>query len=179
MVASLVTFYSFNCILCLRSHSLLQVLYFDNNYKGYLFNQKISHQFYCIAKTCWENMIKNVDIWNHVQMLIVYWHKLTLFRYNKPDSLYMWKCVCVCVHTCTHMSADSVTSDSLHPHELQPARLLCPWNFPGKKYWSGFPFPTPVYFPHPEIEPASLGPPALTEGFFTTEAIGKPMEAFR
>ena len=102
MVASLVTFYSFNCILCLRSHSLLQVLYFDNNYKGYLFNQKISHQFYCIAKTCWENMIKNVDIWNHVQMLIVYWHKLTLFRYNKPDSLYMWKCVCVCARVHTH-----------------------------------------------------------------------------
>ena len=27
----------------------------------------------------------------------------------------------------------SVVSDSLQPHELQPARLLCPWNFPGKK----------------------------------------------
>ena len=23
-------------------------------------------------------------------------------------------------------------SDSLQPHGLQPARLLCPWNFPGK-----------------------------------------------
>ena len=26
----------------------------------------------------------------------------------------------------------SVLSDSLQPHGLQPARLLCPWNFPGK-----------------------------------------------
>ena len=26
----------------------------------------------------------------------------------------------------------SVVSDSLQPHGLQPARLLCPWNFPGK-----------------------------------------------
>ena len=26
----------------------------------------------------------------------------------------------------------SVTSDSLKPHELQPTRLLCPWNSPGK-----------------------------------------------
>ena len=26
----------------------------------------------------------------------------------------------------------SVMSDSLRPHGLQPARLLCPWNFPGK-----------------------------------------------
>ena len=26
----------------------------------------------------------------------------------------------------------SVTSDSLRPHGLQPARLFCPWDFPGK-----------------------------------------------
>ena len=26
----------------------------------------------------------------------------------------------------------SVVSDSLPPHELQPTRLLCPWDFPGK-----------------------------------------------
>ena len=26
----------------------------------------------------------------------------------------------------------SVTSNSLQPHELQPIRLLCPWNSPGK-----------------------------------------------
>ena len=25
----------------------------------------------------------------------------------------------------------SVVSNSLQPHELYPARLLCPWNFPG------------------------------------------------
>ena len=33
--------------------------------------------------------------------------------------------VCVCQVT-------SVVSDSLRPHELQPARLLCPWDSPGK-----------------------------------------------
>ena len=32
----------------------------------------------------------------------------------------------VCVLSC------SVVSDSPQPHGLQPARLLCPWNFPGK-----------------------------------------------
>ena len=26
----------------------------------------------------------------------------------------------------------SVVSDSLRPHGLEPTRLLCPWNFPGK-----------------------------------------------
>ena len=37
-------------------------------------------------------------------------------------------CVCVCVCVC----ALSVISDSLQPHGLQPTKLLCPWNFPGK-----------------------------------------------
>ena len=31
-----------------------------------------------------------------------------------------------CVHAC------SVMSDSLQPHGLQPAKILCPWDFPGK-----------------------------------------------
>ena len=35
-------------------------------------------------------------------------------------------CVCVCVH------AHSVKSNTLQPHGLWPARLLCPWDFPGK-----------------------------------------------
>ena len=30
------------------------------------------------------------------------------------------------------MLSHSVMSDSLQPHELQPARLLCPWGSPGK-----------------------------------------------
>ena len=39
-------------------------------------------------------------------------------------------CVCVCVCVCAH--AHSVVSDSLWLYELQPIRLLCPYNFPGK-----------------------------------------------
>ena len=35
----------------------------------------------------------------------------------------------VCVYVC--ISHPGV-SDSLGPHGLQPARLLCPWNSPGK-----------------------------------------------
>ena len=40
------------------------------------------------------------------------------------------ECVCVCVCVC--VCALSVISDSLQPHGLQPTKLLCPWNFPGK-----------------------------------------------
>ena len=53
----------------------------------------------------------------------------------------------------------------------QPARLLCPWDFPGKDAGSGLPFPSPGDLPNPGIEPAS---PALAGGFFTTEPPGKP-----
>ena len=41
------------------------------------------------------------------------------------------------------------------PHGLKPARLLCPWDFPGKKT-SRLPFPTARDLPNPEMEPASL-----------------------
>ena len=64
--------------------------------------------------------------------------------------------------TTTYRVQCSVMSDSLEPSGLQPARLLCPWNLPGKKYWSGLPFPPPGDLPGPGIEPAS---PALAGRF--------------
>ena len=42
--------------------------------------------------------------------------------------------------------------------------------FPSQEYWNGLPFPTPVYLPDLEIEPAS---PALADRFFTTVPPGK------
>ena len=35
-------------------------------------------------------------------------------------------------------------------------------------------FPTPEDFPDPEIEPVSLGSPALAGEYFTTQPPGKP-----
>ena len=32
-------------------------------------------------------------------------------------------------------------SDSVQSHRRQPSKLFCPWDSPGKKYWSGLPFP--------------------------------------
>ena len=61
----------------------------------------------------------------------------------------------------------SVVSGSLRPHGLWPARLLCLWNFPGKKYWSGLPFLPPGNLSDPGIKPASPASPALPGGFFT------------
>jgi len=42
--------------------------------------------------------------------------------------------------------------------------------FSRPEYQSGLPFPTPGDLPHPGIEPMSLMPPALADGFFTTSA---------
>ena len=71
------------------------------------------------------------------------------------------------------MLSPSIMSDSLQPHRPWPARILGPWNFPGKNtgYWSDLPFPTPGDIPNPAIEPVS---PALAGRFFTTELPEKP-----
>ena len=63
-------------------------------------------------------------------------------------------------------------SESLRPHGLQPTRLLCPWNSPGKNTGMGWPFPSPGALPDPGTQPVS---PALEGGFFTTEPPGKPL----
>ena len=47
-------------------------------------------------------------------------------------------------------------SDSCDPPGLSSLRLLCPWISPGKKYWSGLPFPSPGDLPDPGIQPTSL-----------------------
>ena len=52
----------------------------------------------------------------------------------------------------------SVVSDSLWPHGLQFARLLCPWGFSRQEFWSGSPCPPPGDLPNPVIQPRS---PAL------------------
>jgi len=50
----------------------------------------------------------------------------------------------------------------------EPTRLLCPWDSPGKIYWSGLPFSPPENLLDPEIEPTSPASPALAGKFFTT-----------
>ena len=51
------------------------------------------------------------------------------------------------------MLSRSVMSDSLRPHGLQPARVLCPWGFSRQDYWNGLPYHPPGDLPNPGIEP--------------------------
>ena len=63
-----------------------------------------------------------------------------------------------------------VVSGSLWPHGLYPARLFCPWNFPGKNTEMGCHFLIQGNFPIPGIKPESSISPTLGSGFFTTSA---------
>ena len=55
----------------------------------------------------------------------------------------------ICV--CTKLLQSYMT---LWPHGLKLARLLCPWDFPGKDTRVGWlPFPPPGDIPDPGIEP--------------------------
>ena len=61
---------------------------------------------------------------------------------------------CVCIHA---WLSHSVVSDSLHPQGLESIKLLCPWDFTGKKHWRALPFFfTPGDLPNPGIESVSL-----------------------
>ena len=75
---------------------------------------------------------------------------------HRDKQLLEW--LCCAVH--------SVVSNSLRPHGLQPARLLCPWGFSRPEQWSGLPCLPPGDLPNPGIEPGLH----IAGGFFTVWA---------
>ena len=70
---------------------------------------------------------------------------------------------CCCLVTKSYLTL-------LQPHGLQPARLLCAWDFP-QEFWNGWPFPSPVDLPDPRIEPVS---PTLQEDYLLLSHLGNP-----
>ena len=72
---------------------------------------------------------------------------------------------------CCAVLSHLVMSDSLQPHRLQPARLLCPWGFSRQDYWSGLPCPPPGGLPDPGIK---LRSPTLQLGSLPSDPPGKP-----
>ena len=61
------------------------------------------------------------------------------------------RCVCVCVCVCV-----LVVSNSLGPHGLEPTRLLCPWDSPGKNIGVGCHFLLQGIFLTQESNPGLL-----------------------
>ena len=76
---------------------------------------------------------------------------------NIVQSYLSYICVCVLSY--------SVMSKSLQPHGLQPTRLLCPWNFPGKNTGMGCHFLLQGFLPGIKL---TSGSPALASGFLAT-----------
>ena len=70
----------------------------------------------------------------------------------------------------------SVVSDSVRPHGLEPARLLCPWDFLSKSTGDGCHFLLQGICLTWDRAHVSLSP-ALAGGLFTTEPPGKPHQS--
>ena len=67
-----------------------------------------------------------------------------------------------------------VVSDFLRPHGLYVAHQApLSMEFSRQEYWSGLPFPSPVYLPNPGIEPGS---PALQADSVPCESLGEPLK---
>ena len=58
-------------------------------------------------------------------------------------------------HSCAVLRC-LVVSDSLQPYGLWPSRLLCPWGFSRREYWSVLPCSSPGDLPNPGIEPRQI-----------------------
>ena len=82
-------------------------------------------------------------------------HKTTL----KNQSVSIFTAFCI--------GRPSVMSDSLWPHRLQPARLLCPWDFPGKNTGVAIFYSKEFSQPRDQTHVSCIG-----NGFLTTEPTG-------
>ena len=72
---------------------------------------------------------------------------------------------------CCAVLSCSVMSNSLQFHDLQLARLLCPWGFSRQEYWNGLPCLPSGDLPDPGFK---LRSPALQVDSLPSEPPGKP-----
>ena len=63
----------------------------------------------------------------------------------------------------------------MRPHELQPTRVLCPWDFPGKNTGVGCHFLLQGISP---TQGSNSGSPALRSDALPSEPPGKPLEIY-
>ena len=71
----------------------------------------------------------------------------------------------------------SLLFSSLQTYGLQLSRLLCPWDFPGKKTKVDCHFLLQGNLPGPEIKPITRVSPALAGRFFTTSTTWETEES--
>ena len=129
-----------------------------------------------------------IDRKQRYHFLIIFFLIINLKRCNQLNHLYcclnwllgkqrtlilLFSRLCLLLHVlCCAVLSRSIVYNTLQPHELQPTRLLCPWGFSRKGYWSGLPFPLPGDLPNPGIKPRSL---VLQENSSPSEPPEKPL----
>ena len=124
---------------------------------------------FCNLMDC---MLPGFSIHGILQGRILEWVAMSFSRgSSRPRG---WTCIsCIAERFFTKVSLVLVAQSCLtlwDPMDCIPTRLLCPWDSPGKEYWSGLPCPPPGHLPDPGIEPASPTSPILASGFFATGA---------
>ena len=72
----------------------------------------------------------------------------------------LWELCVLSLFSCVQLFSTLRTIACKAPLSLEFSRQ--------EEYWSGLPCPPPGFLPYPGMEPKSLMPPALTDGFFTT-----------
>ena len=90
--------------------------------------------------------------------------RASLFTYFPKLPIWIWNDITWGVCLFTH----SVVSNSLWPHWLWSARLLCPSDFPGKNTRTGCHFLLHGIFPIQRSETVSFATPAFAGRVFTT-----------
>ena len=114
------------------------------------------------------------DIHNQCQDLVAVFTKVVVWE--GWVRIYKWvvtiSAACAVIKVKESVSRSAMPS-SLRPHGLQPARLLCSWDFPGKGTGGVCQFPSPRDLPDPGIKPRS---PALRVDSLPAEPPGKPRE---
>ena len=91
-------------------------------------------------------------------------HYFTKYTYTKTSSLTPLLLLFSC----------PVMSNSLQPHGLQPDRLLCPWNFPGRNTGLGCHFLLQGIFLTQGVNPHLLQVSCIAGKFFTANPLGLP-----
>ena len=84
-------------------------------------------------------VFSSTTVWKHQSLALSLLYGPALHeQYGKPPpELHTFNVLCSC----------SVMSDSLQPHGLQPATVLCPWKFPGRNTGVGCHFLLQGIFP--------------------------------
>ena len=81
----------------------------------------------------------------------------------------MQDCCCLVTESCPTL---------WRPRGLQPTRLFCPWDFPGKNTGMGCHFLLQGIFSTQRLNLHLLQVSCIESRFFTTEPLGKPLSSF-